>query len=113
MTEQLEKKMSEEETQENVDTLENTSEPQIVLESHAEEHAAVDTGRKVDVSKVMLKKNMVRAIEKTPEPIGEAVAEPKIIILPRASHSEPRQEQARPRPHPKGKAKANQREIEI
>src|SRR5271165_5401481 len=88
MTEQLEKKMSEEETQE---------ETTPSKEAQSTEKTVVDTGRKIDVSKVMLKKNMVRTIEKKDETQKDASAESKVIIIPRAALAEPKSE-APPRP---------------
>jgi small subunit ribosomal protein S1 len=71
----------------------------------------VDTGRRVDVSKVMLKKNMVRTIEKKDE--SEVTGEPKapVVIMAVPQSHEPRPEQRRPRPKPKAKTK--EREIEV
>lgn len=71
--------------------------------------SAVDTGRRVDVSKVMLKKNMVRTIEKK----DEAKSEETIEVSPEQSSPPKQQQQQRQRPrHHKPKPKA-QREIEV
>ena len=80
MAEQLEKKMSEEEVQEDVAMEKETS-------------TVVDTGRKIDVSKVILKKNMVR------------------VILAPTSDGAPIK--ARPRVHHKSKPKSKPKEIEV
>lgn len=104
MTEQLENKMSEEETQKNIAAPESVTEP---------EKAVVDTGRRIDVSKVMLKKNMVRTIEKKDETPTEASAEQKpVVIAPKVASAE-RSEQPRPRPQRAPKPKPKQKEIEV
>lgn len=107
MTEQFEKKMSEEEEVVVAETVEPKSEPT------EPEQSAVDTGRKVDVSKVVLKKNMVRTVAKKDDSEPEHIILPKPVTIVAASHSEPRTEQPRRRPNHNNRAKPKQKEIEV